>query len=578
MLTQKDLLNTLKRIDGKGYGAYKDLQGQYQFDNYILFIDHVQSDPFAPPSRIRIRVDNLIASIPLELFSTKVRKIALEDYFTRQIANAIKKNNTRISGTGKSGLIAILPCAQEILERTSVVICEKYIEARISVGLPARGRTVMAKEAEKLFFTELPQIVNRSMLFKNIDGEKAKRQVELAEDQEYLRKKLEDSGIVAFIGNGSILPRESGVSDRPLKGKEVVPFESPKELEVCFELPNRGKIKGMAIKKGVTLIVGGGYHGKSTLLKAIERGIYNHIEGDGREFVITCESAVKIRAEDGRFIQNVDISPFINNLPGKQDTRHFSTQNASGSTSQAANIIEAVEAGCRLLLLDEDTSATNFMIRDARMQRLVHKDKEPITPFIDRVRQFHRELDISTIVVIGGSGDYFDVADTVILMDEYRPREVTAQAKKIAKEIATNREKEFTGNLSLSIQRIPLAESFEIKARKEKVKSKGTMSIVYGYNEIDLQSVEQLVDSSQTAAIALMMQYIKKKNLADGRTPLKDILVQVYEEISQKRLDIISPFYGQHPGDYSMPRIQEVFAAINRLSTLKIVHREGSQS
>ena len=101
----------------------------------------------------------------------------------------------------------------------------------------------------------------------------------------------------------------------------------------------------MGIRKGITLIVGGGYHGKSTLLKALEAGVYNHIAGDGREFVITDDTAFKLRAEDGRSITGVDISPFIKNLPNKKDTVHFSTEDASGSTSQAANLMEALESG-----------------------------------------------------------------------------------------------------------------------------------------------------------------------------------------------------------------------------------------
>ena len=569
MLTQKDLTHILNRIDGKGYKAYKDLQGAYRFDDFTLFIDYVQGDPFASPSRIRVRVDMARAGIPKGLFSVKVRKTALEDFFTRQIAAAIHRMSSKVMGTGKSGLISIIRCGQEIMERTSVVITGAYIEARLSIGLPARGRTVLGKQAQKMFAQQLGEIVGKGMLYRSIDGAKAKKHVELAEDQETLRSMLKDRGLVAFAANGSILPRESGVSDRPLKGGHAIAFQSPQSLEVSVELPHAGTIKGMGIRQGVTLIVGGGYHGKSTLLKAVERGIYNHIPGDGREYVITVNNAVKIRAEDGRFVENVDISPFINNLPSKQDTGRFSTLNASGSTSQAANISEAIEAQTELLLLDEDTCATNFMIRDARMQRLVHSEKEPITPFIDRVKQLYNCLDISTLLVIGGAGDYFDVADTVILMDEYVPYEQTEQAKQIADQFPAQRMVTDRDAFEISLQRVPLPVGFEIQSRKEKVKSKGTLSILYGYHEIDLQDVEQLVDSSQTTAIGLIMQYIKKKYV-DGQGTLSEILQKVYDDMERYGLDVIAPFQGQHPGDYAMPRIQETFAAINRLRTLKV--------
>ena len=210
-------------------------------------------------------------------------------------------------------------------------------------------------------------------------------------------------------------------------------------MEVELPTIHHGLIKGMGLPKGVSLIVGGGYHGKSTLLKAIEKGVYNHIRGDGREWVISSNNTVKIRAEDGRRIEKVDIKYFIDNLPGGEDTRQFSSVNASGSTSQAANIMEAIEIGSDLLLMDEDTSATNFMIRDAKMQALVAKEKEPITPFIDRIRSLYEKHEISTILVIGGAGDYLDVADQVVMLDAYQVYDVSARAKEVAKSIESNR-------------------------------------------------------------------------------------------------------------------------------------------
>ncbi|WHH61596.1 ABC-ATPase domain-containing protein [Petroclostridium sp. X23] len=538
-------------------------------------MDHVQSDPFAPPSRVRIRVAMKEAAIPKDLYKTKTRKTALEDFFTRNISSVIRNNVRSAEGTGKSGRIEIMHCGQEVIERTSVIINDDRIEVRLSMGLPARGRTIMGNEAERIIFEQLPRIA-LAMLYENIDQVKAEKHVKLAEDQEYLREKLQEKHLVAFVANGSILPRESGISDKPLRHQKAISFKSPEPLEVEFILPNYGGIKGMGVKEGITLIVGGGFHGKSTLLKAIERGVYNHICGDGREFVITAFNAVKVRAEDGRFVEKVDISTFINNLPGKQDTKHFSTDNASGSTSQAANIMEAIEAGSKVILLDEDTSATNFMIRDARMQRLVHSEKEPITPFIDRVRQLYDHLGISTILVVGGSGDYFDVADTVIMMDEYRPYEVTSDAKAIAGQLATNRSIDNKNPLNISIKRIPMAKSFDIQIPKEKVKSKGTLSILYGCNEIDLQSVEQLIDSSQTTGIGLIIKYMKN-HYVNGNNTLMEILKKVYDDIEKKGIDVISSFNGQHPGDYALPRIYETAAAINRLRTLIIKWGVGSE-
>ncbi|GAW91451.1 ABC-ATPase domain-containing protein [Calderihabitans maritimus] len=569
MRSQDDLARKLRQIDGKGYKAYKELAGAYQFGAFVLYCDYIQGDPFASPSRVRVRVQQEIASFPKELYRNKVRRVALEDFLTRVMDQNIQKFVRGNRGTGKSGMIAVDRPGQEIIERTSMVVSDLYVEARLVMGLPAAGRRVLGQEARAMFFEELPKIVEKSLFYKNIDGEGARRHVELAEDQEFIRSRLKEKNLVAFVGNGAILPRESGISDKPMRGDRVVKFKSPPSLEVIFETPNSGAVKGMGIPAGITLIVGGGYHGKSTLLRAIERGVYNHIPGDGREFVVTNSSAVKIRAEDGRRIEKVDISPFISNLPYGQDTHNFSTEDASGSTSQAANIMEALEMGTELLLLDEDTSATNFMIRDIRMQQLIAKEKEPITPFIDKVRQLSQEKGVSTIMVIGGSGDYFDVADTVIAMDHYIPKDVTAEAKTIAERIRTGRKAEGGLEFGPVRNRIPVGGFDATRGKKVKIDARGVDAIRFGRQEINLQYVEQLVDPSQTRAVGDIIYYGIRKYV-DGKRSLREIIELVFQEIEEKGLDCISPFYGQHPGDYALPRKFEVAAAVNRLRTLRV--------
>ncbi|SEN52622.1 Predicted ATPase of the ABC class [Lihuaxuella thermophila] len=315
--------------------------------------------------------------------------------------------------------------------------------------------------------------------------------------------------------------------------------------------------------------MGGGYHGKSTLLKAIERGVYDHIERDGREYVLTDPDAVKVRAEDGRRVEKVNISPFINNLPFGRSTESFSTEDASGSTSQAANIMENLEMGCSCLLIDEDTSATNFMIRDARMQALVSKGKEPITPFIDKVRQLYEQKNVSTILVLGGSGDYFDIADRVILMDHYLPYDVTAEAKRIAQTHTLGRQPEGGKHFGEITPRRPLSKGLNArKGNKEKADAKGLHTIMFGTVQLDLSALEQLVDPSQTRAIALMLK--KFGEMADGQYCLSELVGKLYSEIGERGLDIISPFYGQHPGDLALPRKYELAGALNRLRTLVV--------
>src|ERR671921_775781 len=395
---------TLDRIDRKGYGAYRDLSGTHDLGHFVLFMDRVQRDPFAPPSLIRIRTK--VNPFDPTLFGNSVRRVAFEDFLTRSVEREIRRVVRGNRGSGGSGRVEIQRASQIVLPRTSMVVEPGYVEARMAVGLPARGRSVDARAARTMLLEELPEVVRRGLVPApegGVDVERARLQVATIEDADYLRGLLPELGLVAFVADGAGLPRGSGASDRPLTDG-AVPFESPEKFKMEGELPNRGIVSGMGVPEGVTLVAGGGFHGKSTLLSALSWGVYDHVPGDGREFVVSRDDAVKIRAEDGRSVSGVDISTMIGDLPGGRSTEDFSTPNASGSTSQAANIAEALEVGTSLLLVDEDTSATNFMIRDERMRELV--SKEPISPFIDLVRPLHRSLGVSTVVVVGGVGDY----------------------------------------------------------------------------------------------------------------------------------------------------------------------------
>ncbi|MFV1951799.1 MAG: ABC-ATPase domain-containing protein [Nitrospinota bacterium] len=577
MKSKEELSRILRRIDNRGYKAYKDIEGVYDFGDHTLFIDHVQGDPFAAPSRIRVLVARSVSNIHGDLITTKVRRIAVEDYLTRKFHLAITDIVKGNRGIGKSGFIGIDHGGQEVLERSSMFVDSKGVEARFFMGLPARGRTILGREAGEMFFEEVPEIVRRSLLYKNLEPERLKRHVYVVEDQNYIRDRLKQRGLVAFVANDSVLPRRSGIDDRPLtvkkggvyRGEEtVIPFKSPEGMEVEEDTPNRGLVKGIGIKEGVTLIIGGGFHGKTTFLNALERGVYDHIPDDGRDYVVTIHDAVKIRAEDGRSVVNSDISPFIRNLPFGKDTDRFTTENASGSTSQAANIIESLEAGAKLLLIDEDTSATNFMIRDERMQDLVAKEKEPITPFIDKVRQLYHDYGVSTILVIGGAGDYLDVADKVIMMDEYRPGDVTDKAIEVVSTHVSKRKMEGGEHFGKIRDRIVLHESFNPGRGKREVKidARGLKNILYGRTSIDLIALEQLVDIGQTRAIGDIIHYFSEKYSGKDIT-LREGLSAVIKDINEKGIDILSPF---KLGSYALPRIYEVAAAINRMRTLKI--------
>ena len=557
-----ELKNELFKIDGKGYKAYKALEGRYDFKKYVLSIDHVQGDPFASPSRVRVIIDNKVGQIPEELFDNKNKEIAVCDFLTRLFSKNIRNQSEKIFGSGKSGLIEISRCPQEILERTAIIRNKSFFEARFYVGFPARGRSVLARELEKIIFNIIPNIVESTFIYENIDKLALINRVKLMEDQCFIRENLKEKGLVAFVANGSILPRESGISARPLRdGKK---FVSPQALEVEFDTPNRGKIKGMGIPKGITLIVGGGYHGKSTLLKALELGIYNHIEGDGREFVITDESALKVRAEDGRAITSTDISLFINNLPNGKDTVKFNTENASGSTSQAANIIEAIEGKAKVLLIDEDTSATNFMIRDDIMQQLVVKEKEPITPFIDVAKSLYKRLGISTILVAGSCGDFFDIADLVIQMDCYEPYEVTTKAKELSRGKISLRD---DLDIHIDFGRVLVKGSISEGPKGIKIKNLGKDGLSINKENIDLKSVEQIVDGEQINTIGMTIKFIEDKY--SGKDLTVERIVDEIEKDLTKSLIGIDNIKGGN-GSLAMPRKQEILCAINRLRTLKI--------
>lgn len=561
MQTSAELRNLLNRIDHRSYPAYKDTKGVYQFPGYVLSIDHVQGDPFASPSKVSVHMKGGIAGFPKELYCGKCQKTALEDYLTRQFHREVEQYAFKAKGSGKSGLISVSRCAQEVLERTACQMDAKSgdIILRMEIGFPANGRTINARELEKILFDFLPDCVGQSLYYKTCNKKKVRACIDLAEDQEYIRQQLEVKGLVAFVANGSVLPRESGISPRPMKG--AVAFQSPKEMEVEMNLPHKGTLAGMGIRKGITLIVGGGYHGKSTLLKALELGVYDHIAGDGREYVITDASAVKIRAEDGRSIKKTDISMFINDLPNGKETKGFYTEDASGSTSQAANVVEAMEAGAKALLIDEDTSATNFMIRDELMQRVIHRDMEPITPFIDRIRELYDNNGISTVIVAGSSGAYFHIADTIVQMDKYVPKEITAFAKKEAESFPALSGLEEPAEKPV-FARCPGQNKAYRGNDRIKMKTMGREAVQINRETIDLRYVEQLTDSEQVTALGYCLRYAEK-HLFGGRMSVQGVVKKLEEKIAQDGLAGLceSQF---SVANLAMPRKQEIFACLNR--------------
>lgn len=580
MKSSEDLRQLLVSIDHRGYPAYKSTQGAYDFGAYVLSIDHVQGDPFASPSNVSISIAHQKAGYPAESFGSPWRKTALEDYLVRQFHQEIARYNFKAKGSGKSGLIATSHPGPEILPRTACECTEKGITARFEVGFPANGRTINSGELIKIFFDFLPKCIQQVFFYRSRKPAEVKAVIDLADDQQYIRKQLLEQNLVSFVADGAVLPRESGVSSRPMSGTGSVAFQSPASLQVTMDLPHKGSISGMGIPKGITLIVGGGYHGKSTLLKALEAGVYNHIAGDGREYVITDRTAMKLRAEDGRSVRNVDISLFINDLPNRKDTKNFSTEDASGSTSQAANVVEGIEAGSRVFLIDEDTSATNFMVRDDLMQKIISRDKEPITPFIERARDLYEKAGISTVMVAGSSGAYFYIADTIIQMDHYKPLDITENTKKYCAGYGAepiHSAPDFAipakGRKLTAIQAKPVSAAAPKGrygrdnrggGRDDRIKTKvfGKDSLQVGKETVDMRFVEQLIDSEQTAALAQMLRYCVENQLLE-RYPLTKIVELIQEKVKKEGLTALdSHSYGAM--GLCLPRPQEIFACLNR--------------
>lgn len=570
MKTAAQLKALLESIDRKSYPAYKETRGSYRFDGYILNIEHVQGDPFASPSKLSIAVDGAFSGFPVECYKEKHRRIALADLLLRAFGQAISEGGRRHAGSGKSGLIIVSRPEQEILERSALVIREKdgQVLVRFEVGFPAAGRSIRSGELITILYDILPDIVKRTLLYRAWKKADVFRRMELADNQKCIRESLESLGLCAFVANGAVLPRESGVSARPMRG--AVAFASPSSMSVTIPLPGGKSITGMGIRRGITLIIGGGYHGKSTLLRAIELGVYDHVTGDGREYVITDPTAFKIRAEDGRSIRGTDISAFISNLPNEKDTKLFYTEDASGSTSEAANVIEALTHGSRLLLIDEDTCATNFMIRDPLMQMVVARDREPITPFLEKMRSICDDLGVSIVLVAGSQGEFFHVADTIVQMDAYVPVDITREARRIAADYSG--EKPVSDRMELEPDLRRPIRNPRMCGDRVRVKVQGKDAFMAEHETVDIRCLEQVVDAEQTQAIAKIIIYMHQR-LFDGKKTLPECMGIIKDSLDREGLEFLGT-ERDVPCNLAMPRTAEISAAVNRCRWTKMEGRK----
>ena len=567
--TDADLLDQLRHADGRPYGFYKKVAGAWDYGDFTLAIDHVQADPFAPPTALRAYATPQAMGLPEEALASSDARLAAADFLARAFDEAIRARGARDVSIARAGAL--------ILQRSYASVLPDRVEVRFQVKLPARGRTILGKSAARLFDVDVPNVVMDCFDFVSHDPDTTRKRSRLLahiasyEDHRALQEQLETNGWVTFVADDSLLARRSGVSEAPLTGDGVVAFRSPDSLRVSVSLPHAGEVSGMAIPRGLTLIVGGGYHGKSTLLEAIARGVYAHVPGDGRELVATDPSATKVRAADGRAVTGVDISAFISHLPGGIDTTNFSTENASGSTSQAASIIESLQLGARSLLIDEDTSATNLLIRDTRMRYLVAADKEPITPLVDRVSSL-TGAGTSLIMVVGGSGAFLDAADRVLMMDNYRCLDVTERAKQVAADLPRPRT-DAPASWD-SAPRVPLAKA---RVDRPRTKATGTHALTVDRQVVDISDVEAVLDPGQAEAIAWCVRGVLEEMA--GKQDLVDLMAKLGRRLASEGLDAVCKFGARsYPAFLARPRLIDVGAAINRYRGLSLREPRGEAS
>jgi len=566
-----DLVGHLHALDGRSYAAYKAIVGRYRAPaGWFLHIDRVQSDPYAPPTRIHVNVPTDLHGLALldeaDLLADVDRRLAVGDFLTRELHAGFRGTALSIASPG-----------QEILERSSIIVRpdetgEKpgwILEVRARLALPAQGRSIQGHEASRIVGRDLVRELEEAMDLTGERGDRLVHHVATLEDHRALTAAVARNGWVSFLADGAVLPRRSGVSDEPLDGG--VPLQAPDSMAAMVDLPHAGRVRGTVVEAGVSVIVGGGYHGKSTLLSAIERGVYPHVPGDGRELVATVPDAVKVRAADGRAVTGVDLTPFISHLPAGRDTASFTTRNASGSTSQAASIIEAVEAGATTLLLDEDTSATNLLIRDSRMRELVAADREPITPLVDRITALFRRRGVSTVMVMGGSGDYLDVADRVLLMDAYHLRDVTEQARRVVAD--QPRPLTELEDFAAPRQRVPEPAPPRTRRGPVRTRAQGTSTLVLDREDIDISDVGGVTDPGQAEAIAHALRALLEQRF-DGASPLRECLDDLEALLDDEGLDALTD-ERERPAFLVRPRMVDVGAAVSRYRKLELPGRTG---
>ncbi len=553
MKSLQALEEKITSLASKRLKDYPRLAGEYRFPDFDLFMDSVPQDADRSPVRARLRVKIADAEIPQVIFNTKEGEVALRDFFTREFSG--KTTGLSMKKQAGGGKFYIDRPGREMLETSSVVIDNGLIEVRFSIDLPNDKGRIPGPALSELLMRRLPRVVRGSIFFKNFESEKLTEWIETYQDATALRKGLDAAGLVAFIADGSV---PAGIRKEDDTRKS---FRSPQELSVTLDVPNRGTIRGMGIPKGVTIIAGGLNSGKELLLQAISAGVYNHVPGDGREFIVSAADTMFVQAEDGRRIENVDISPFISGKFNHEKTSSYRIKRATMLDSQAAAVMEALEIGSSLLLIDENTSAPALLQNDTRMKGLLEAENT-ISSLPEILPALSKSIGVSSIVSLSASGDFLDVADTVILMKGGKVLDATAQAKEGANASVSGEEI----NIKRPRGRQPLRASLTpLENEKQKIRPQGVGYVQYGDEFIDMTRVPQLVSASQARGIARGLALLHR--LLDRSRSLKDAVDEVMRRVETVGLDTLS---NRCMGDLAVFRREELAAAVNRLKDVKM--------
>ena len=487
----KALYQKIRTLNGKNYGLYKSLADKpWDFGDFALEFLHVQGDPYAPASRVVIKANLSMLGYAGEWGGSFERRLALSDFLHRKLSRLVKERYP-----DKDAAIVFDTAGPEMLVRNSLWIDNGELRACLQVRLPGDGRKIQAEVAAEILTMVLPDLVSAGLYYSKSDEAALQEHFRVLAERKEILAQLESCGLCAFVPDGAVLPRASGLSELPLEG--AVPFTAPEQMAVTLNVCGR-EIRGMGIPKGITVITGGAFHGKSTLLQALTRAVYPHIPGDGREGIVIDESALRVGVEDGRSVRGTDLSQFVRDLPGGVSTKNFNTLSASGSTSEAANLLEAMEAGSRAFLIDEDSSAVNFLIRDVRVRKLLGDDREPLIPLTDRIREISAQ-GYSFILVAGACGDYLDLADNIVIMANYKAEcaknvsgVIASEAKQSTPAVSSARP--FVGYMQPLQKSVRPTSAVE---RQVKVKLSGDTLLQIGFLVSDTSRLNTLVDKQQ---------------------------------------------------------------------------------